>query len=91
MKISYSFRLSEKAVQSLKYLSEQTGSTDTAIVEQALFHYSKMAAQVIAARERAQVLGRSGFEPASEPISYPERVSKHQASKKGYKHRKRHK
>ena len=35
-------------------MAEQTGSTHTAIVEQALFHYSKVAAQIVASRERAR-------------------------------------
>jgi hypothetical protein len=39
MKNSKAFRLSEEAVKALAYLSEQTGTNETAIVEMALAFY----------------------------------------------------
>lgn len=41
-KISKSFRLSEQAQENLRQLSEQSGSSETAIVEISLAYFSKM-------------------------------------------------
>jgi predicted DNA-binding protein len=39
MKTSKSFRLSVQALQALSYLSDETGTNETAIIEIALAHY----------------------------------------------------
>lgn len=41
MKTSKSFRLSSQALQALSYLSDETGTNETAIVEIALAHYRR--------------------------------------------------
>lgn len=41
MKTSKAFRLSEQAMEALRYLSEQTGTNETAILEMSLAHYRR--------------------------------------------------
>lgn len=41
MKIAKAFRFSDQAVEALHYLSEQTGTNETAILEMSLVHYRR--------------------------------------------------
>jgi hypothetical protein len=41
MKTSKAFRLSQQALEALRYLSEQTGSNETAILEMSLAYYRR--------------------------------------------------
>lgn len=59
MKTSKSFRLSSQALQALSYLSDETGTNETAIIELALAYYRK-AYNSAKLDEVKQVLGHIG-------------------------------
>jgi len=70
MKTARTFRLSEQASQGLKFMAEQTGSSETAMVEQAIFFYSQMVAKTVQGRQRSldwQAARKRREEEAKEP------------------------